>query len=73
MALAMRLDKYLSHMGYGTRKEVKEIIKALVDHTNDVGTLQMIIEELLETQGDYEDLGQCEECGDWVTKYTLEI
>lgn len=27
MALAMRLDKYLSHMGYGTRKEVKEIIK----------------------------------------------
>ena len=27
MALAMRLDKYLAHMGYGTRKEVKEIIK----------------------------------------------
>lgn len=23
----MRLDKYLAHMGYGTRKEVKEIIK----------------------------------------------
>lgn len=27
MALAMRLDKYLAHMGYGTRKEVKELIK----------------------------------------------
>jgi RNA polymerase-binding transcription factor DksA len=54
-------------------KEVKEIIKALIDHTNDAGTLQMIAEELLETQGDYEDLGQCEECGDWITKYTLEI
>lgn len=23
----MRLDKYLAHMGYGTRKEVKELIK----------------------------------------------
>lgn len=27
MAIPMRLDKYLSHMGYGTRKEVKDIIK----------------------------------------------
>lgn len=23
----MRLDKFLSHMGYGTRKEVKDLIK----------------------------------------------
>ena len=27
MALAVRLDKFLSHMGYGTRNEVKNIIK----------------------------------------------
>lgn len=27
MALAMRLDKYLAHMGFGTRSEVKDIIK----------------------------------------------
>ena len=27
MAMAMRLDKFLSHMGYGTRNEVKNIIK----------------------------------------------
>ena len=25
--MAMRLDKFLSHMGYGTRNEVKNIIK----------------------------------------------
>lgn len=27
MEMAMRLDKFLSHMGYGTRNEVKHIIK----------------------------------------------
>ena len=27
MAMAMRLDKFLSHMGYGTRNEVKTLIK----------------------------------------------
>lgn len=27
MAMAVRLDKFLSHMGYGTRNEVKNIIK----------------------------------------------
>ena len=28
MALSMRLDKYLSHMGFGTRNDVKKLIKA---------------------------------------------
>lgn len=27
MALSMRLDKYLSHMGFGTRNDVKKLIK----------------------------------------------
>ena len=25
MALSMRLDKYLSHMGFGTRNDVKKL------------------------------------------------
>lgn len=32
----MRLDKFLAHMGFGTRKEVKELIKSKAIQVNDV-------------------------------------
>lgn len=32
----MRLDKFLSHMGYGTRKEVKGLIKSKAIQVNDI-------------------------------------
>ena len=54
-------------------EDIKEAIKKLVDYTNDLGTLQSVIMEIVETEGDYEDLGHCEECGDYISKYTLEI
>lgn len=53
--------------------KVKEVIKKLVDNENDIGTLQSILIDLVETRGDFEDLGNCECCGDWITKYTIEI
>ena len=54
-------------------EKVKEVVKKLIDSTNDLGTIQSILVDLVESQGDFEDLGTCEECGDWITKYTIEI
>lgn len=53
--------------------KVKEVVKKFIDSTNDLGTIQSILMDLVESQGDFEDLGTCEECGDWITKYTVEI
>ena len=55
------------------KEAVKKVIKKLIDKVDDLGTLQSILINLVETQGDFEDLGHCEQCGDWITKYTLEI
>ena len=52
---------------------IRNIIKKLIDREDDLGTLQSILMDLVETQGEFEDLGHCEQCGDWITKYTLEI
>ncbi len=53
--------------------KVKEVVKKLIDITNDLGTIQSILMDLVESQGDFEDLGTCDQCGDWITKYTVEI
>lgn len=53
--------------------DVKETIKKLIDTETDLGTIQSILINLVESRGDFEDLGQCDECGDWITKYTLEV
>lgn len=55
------------------KKDVKEVIKKLIDRENDLGTLQSVLMDLVETQGEFEDLGNCDQCGDWITKYTVEI
>lgn len=52
---------------------VKDVIKKLIDREDDLGTLQSILIDLVETQGEFEDLGHCEQCGDWITKYTVEL
>ncbi len=55
------------------KKDVKEVIKKLIDRENNLGTLQSVLMDLVETQGEFEDLGNCDQCGDWITKYTVEI
>ena len=55
------------------KEAVKDVIKKLIDREDDLGTLQSILIDLVETQGEFEDLGRCDQCGDWITKYTLEI
>ena len=48
-------------------------MRKLIDAETDLGTIQSILINLVESRGDFEDLGQCDECGDWITKYTLEV
>ena len=53
--------------------KVKDTIKLIIDKETDLGVLQSILIDLIESKGDYEDLGTCEECRDFITKYTLKI
>ena len=55
------------------KEAVKDVIKKLIDREDDLGTLQSILIDLVDTQGEFEDLGHCEQCGDWITKYTVEL
>lgn len=54
-------------------EDIRETIKKLIDKESDLGVLQSILIDLVETRGDFEDLGHCDQCGDWITKYTVEI
>lgn len=53
-------------------KVIKDSIVRALEKINDMPTLQDILTTVAET-GEYEDLGHCEQCGDWITSYTLEI
>lgn len=55
------------------KEAVKDVIKKLIDREDDLGTLQSILIDLVGSRGEFEDLGHCDQCGDWITKYTLEI
>ena len=56
-----------------SKEELKEVICKLLDRESDLGVLQDIWRDLVTSQGEFEDLGHCEECGDYITSYTLEI
>lgn len=53
-------------------KVIKDAIVKALEKIDDMVTLQDILMTVAET-GEYEDLGHCEQCGDWITSYTLEI
>ncbi len=55
------------------KEAIKDVIKKLIDREDDLGTLQSILIDLVEIRGEFEDLGHCEQCGDWITKYTVEL
>ena len=56
-----------------TSEEIKVSIQAMLDREIDFAVLQDISTTLIESQGEYRDLGHCEECGDWISNYTLEL
>lgn len=53
--------------------KLQEAIKKVVVKTTDIGLLQSLLINLVECMGKYEDLGHCDECGDSIEKYTLEV
>ena len=55
------------------KEAVKDVIKKLINREDDLGVLQSILIDLVESQGEFEDLGHCDQCGDWITKYTVEL
>lgn len=56
-----------------TSEEIKVSIQAMLDREIDCAVLQDIWMSLIESQGEYKDLGHCEDCGDWIPNYTLEL
>ncbi len=56
-----------------TAEEMKISIQAMLNREKDTAVLQQIWESLVVSQGEFEDLGHCDQCGDWITRYTLKI
>ena len=54
-------------------EEQKAIIHKVIDSATDSSSLQSMLTEYVETAGEYEYLYTCEECGDSVYEWTLEI
>ncbi len=54
-------------------QKVRDTIKTLIDKETDLGLLQSILIDFIESKGEYEDLGTCEDCGDLITKFTLKV
>lgn len=53
--------------------EIKSSIHEIIDSIDDISSLQRILMNISEDEGDYENLGHCCQCGDTVYKYTLDI
>lgn len=52
--------------------DIKDTIVKALNKINDAAILQEILITIAET-GEYENLGHCDECGDYISSYTLEI
>lgn len=56
------------------KEDVKDVIKTLIDREDDLGTLQSVLIDLIDTRGDYKmDDEPCECCGDYISTATLVI
>lgn len=53
--------------------ELKNILHKMIDNLDDISDLQSIFCDYLEAFGEYEDLGRCDECGDSICRFTLNI
>lgn len=54
-------------------EDLQDVICKLVKRESDIAVLQDLFTDLMESQGTYKDLGHCEQCGDFISEYTLEI
>lgn len=54
-------------------EDLQTVICKLVKREDDIAVLQDLFTSLMYSQGEYKDLGHCEQCGDFISNYTLEI
>lgn len=54
-------------------KDVRGCVLDIISRTTDLSLLQSILSDVAELNGEYEDLGHCDQCGDYITKYTYEV
>lgn len=54
-------------------EDLQEVVKKVVEKTTDIGLLQNTLINLVECIGGWEYLGHCEDCGDSIDQYTLEV
>lgn len=54
-------------------EELRKVVHKLIDTTDDISVFQRVFMDILELNGKVTELGRCEECGDWVRSYDLEI
>lgn len=52
---------------------VKSALKTLIDKEEDLAVLQELLMHIVDSEGNYKDLGRCETCGDYIMEYTLEV
>ena len=54
-------------------EEQKAVMHKIIDNTTDSSSLQGMLIEYVETAGEYEYLYTCEECGDRVCSWTIDM
>ena len=64
-------DKPLIDLSIEEQKEV--LLKVLKHLKNPSYSIQEFLISAAEEEGEFEDLGKCEQCGDYVYNYTIEL
>ena len=55
-------------------EEQKEVLLKVLKHLkNPSYSIQEFLISAAEEEGEFEDLGKCEQCGDYVYNYTIEL
>jgi hypothetical protein len=54
-------------------EELRKVCKAIMDKCTDITTFQQFLQYALMDMGEYEEFGQCEQCGSFNYTYTLDI
>lgn len=71
--MAYNLDIDNKELENFTLQDQKNILKSLIDKYGDNSTIQNMIIDFLELNGIPKFIGHCDECGDNIYEYTLEI
>lgn len=54
-------------------EEVKKVCIEAINNVDDLGILQEFLIDFIESYGEYKLLGHCEQCGDYIDNYTLDL